>query len=100
MAKFLIEVPHDPERIACARVVQIFLTTGSHFLTHADWGCMDGVHSAWITVDVDSKHDALAILPPALRSHARVIGLNRFSLDQIDPILREHDAKGGAAPSA
>ncbi len=25
MAKFLIEVPHEAEKIACARVVEIFL---------------------------------------------------------------------------
>lgn len=38
MARFLIEVPHEPEAVACARAVEIFLRTGSHFLTHADWG--------------------------------------------------------------
>ena len=38
MARFLIEVPHEPELIACARAVEILLKTGSHFLTHADWG--------------------------------------------------------------
>jgi hypothetical protein len=38
MARFLIEVPHKAEPVACTRAVQIFLNTGSHFLTHADWG--------------------------------------------------------------
>ena len=47
MPRFLIEVPHEPEQLACARTVKIFLNTGSHFLTHADWGCMDGDHKAW-----------------------------------------------------
>jgi hypothetical protein len=41
MARFLIEVPHEEEVVACARVVEIFLKTGSHFVTHTDWGCMD-----------------------------------------------------------
>ena len=35
MAKFLIEVPHEAEEVACARAVQTLLKTGSHFLTHA-----------------------------------------------------------------
>ena len=39
MPKFLIEVAHEPEVIACARVVEVFLKSGSHFLTNADWGC-------------------------------------------------------------
>ena len=88
MAKFLIEVPHEPERLACARVVQAFLSSGSHFLAQADWGCEDGNHSAWMIVDVDSKEDARVIVPPALRTQARIIGLNKFTIDQIDDILK------------
>ena len=92
MPRFLIEVPHDSDTIACAKVVKVFLMTGSHFLTHADWGCMDGVHSAWLTVDVDTKEEARGILPPAFRADAKVTRLSRFSLEQIDATLRRHGA--------
>ena len=90
MARFLIEVPHEAETLACARVVEIFLKTGSHFVTHTDWGCMDGDHKAWIIVEVDSKEDARRILPPAFRSQARIVGLNKFSMEQIEEILLHH----------
>jgi hypothetical protein len=90
MAKFLIEVPHEGEHLACARVVEIFLKTGSHFLTHADWGCTDGVHKAWIVADVETKDEARSILPPAFRSQAKITRLNYFTIDQIDEILRQH----------
>jgi hypothetical protein len=90
MPKFLIEVTHEPEMIACARVVKEFLTSGSHYLTHADWGCMDGDHRSWIMVDVADKHEAMAIVPVGLRSAARIIGLNTFSLQQVDAILATH----------
>lgn len=90
MPKFLIEVPHEPSTQACMRVVQIFLATGSHFLTNAEWGCMDGDHRAWLVVEVDSKADALAILPQAFRHSARIVGLNRFTPDSIEPILQNH----------
>jgi hypothetical protein len=90
MARFLIEVPHEAETVACARVVEIFLKTGSHFLTHTDWGCMDGDHRAWFIAEVDSKEDARRILPPAFRSHARIVGLNKFSMEQIEEILLHH----------
>ncbi len=90
MARFLVEVPHEPERIACARVVEIFLKTGSHFLTHADWGCLDGEHKAWIIAEVDSKEEAHSILPPSLRSRAKIVQLNYFTLGEIDAILRHH----------
>jgi hypothetical protein len=90
MAKFLIEVPHEAEQLACARVVEIFLKTGSHFLTHADWGCMDGEHKAWIVADVETKDEARSILPPAFRSQAKIVKLNYFTIDVIDEVLRQH----------
>ena len=90
MPKFLIEVQHEPEAVACARVVQIFLTTGSHFLTQAEWGCIDGVHSAWMLVDVANKDEALRIVPPSLRAKSKVVSLNRFSMTDIEPVLKQH----------
>ena len=92
MARFLIEIPHEEETLACARVVQVFLSTGSHLLSNADWGCMDGVHTAWMIVDVDSKADARAIIPPAFRADATIIALNKFTMEQIDEIIRHHKA--------
>ena len=90
MPKFMIEAPHDAETLACARAVQVFLATGSHFLTNAEWGCMDGVHCAWIVVDVDSKDDARMILPPAFRADARITRLTRFRMEEIEKTIRRH----------
>lgn len=90
MARFLIEVPHDNETVACSRVVHVFLTSGSHFLANADWGCRDGVHKAWMIVDVDSKEDARAIVPPAFRTDAKIVQLNYFELDKIERFLARH----------
>jgi hypothetical protein len=100
MPKFLIEVPHEEEVVACAKVVQVFLATGSHFLTHADWGCMDGEHAAWIIVDVDTKAEALAIVPPAFRAGAKVVALNKFSMEQINDVLRQHKGDRTGGPDA
>jgi hypothetical protein len=90
MPKFLIEVPHSPEVNACARVVQIFLKTGSHFLSHADWGCMDGEHKAWIIADVADKTEASGIVPPQFRADAKVTRLNKFTMDEVEEILQKH----------
>jgi len=90
MERFLIEVPHEAEQVACARAVRILLTTGSHFLTKADFGCRDGVHKAWIIVEVGNKEEARSILPPAYRSQAKIVELNKFSLEEIDDILHHH----------
>lgn len=90
MPNFLIEVPHESDAIACAQAVQILLSTGSHFLTHADFGCHDGVHKAWITVDVDSKEEARAILPAVYQHEATIVELNKFTIEEIDDILSRH----------
>lgn len=93
MARYLIEVPHDPEVQACARVAQVFLATGSHLLTHADWGCLDGKHSAWLIVEVGSKEEARYLVPPAFRAGAIITGLNYFTMEQIENILSHHERR-------
>ena len=90
MARFLIEVTHDADEFACARVVKTFLTSGSHFLTHADWGCADGDHRSWVIVDVANKQEAMAVVPAPLRPATRITGLNSFDLGYIEEILKKH----------
>ena len=100
MARFLIEVPHEANVVACSHAVQVFMDTGSHFMTHADFGCADGEHKGWLTVDVETKDEALRILPPALRARARVVRLSKFSMTHFGAMLREHLHGGTAAPAA
>jgi hypothetical protein len=90
MRRYLIEVPHEPERIACYRAIQVFLATGSHFLTHCDWGCRDGVHKAWITVEANSRHEALRIVPPAFRRQATVVEVGKFAPEEVETALSRH----------
>ena len=91
MARFLIEVPHKAEKVECARAVQNLLRTGSHFMTHADWGCLDGVHKGWIIIELESKQEARSILPPAYRSQAKIVELNKFTMEEIEEILHHHE---------
>ena len=91
MARFLIEVPHDGSSAACARTVELFLRTGSHFLTHADWGCKDGEHAAWIVVEVDTRDEALNVIPPIFRAQAKIVQLNAFTMNDIEGVLRPHE---------
>jgi hypothetical protein len=90
MARFLIEVPHEDNYDACVKAASLLLSTGSHFLTHADWGCLDGEHKAWVIVDVDSRAEALSILPPSCRVIAKIVELNRFTLDEFDKMFYKH----------
>jgi hypothetical protein len=90
MPRFLIEAQHESDPLACARVVRVFLATGSHYLTHVDWGCADGEHTAWLVVEVDSKEQARAILPAAFRAQAKIVALNKFTIEYVDEVIRMH----------
>ena len=92
MARFLIEVPHESGTVACARASKVLLESGSHFLTHADFGCTDGVHKAWIVVDVGTKDEARRLLPPAYRAEATIVRLNKFGIAELDDLIKRHDA--------
>lgn len=91
-SRFLIEVPHEASVIPCIRAIDVFQSTGSHFLSNADWGCKDGEHKAWIIVEVDSKEEARNIVPPAFRAQTRVIGLNYFSPSDLEALKKQHGA--------
>ncbi len=97
MPKFLIEVPHEAEPVACLRAIKVLQETGSHYLTNADYGCHDGVHKAWIVMEVDDKEAARNILPPVYRPRATVIALNKFSASEVDELLAYHQGKGTAS---
>jgi hypothetical protein len=90
MPRFYIEIPHEAEKVACLRAIKVLQETGSHFLTNADYGCKDGDHTARIVVEVDSKKEALMIVPSAYRSKAKIVQLNSFSVEEIAELLRHH----------
>lgn len=91
MARFFIEVPHEQEKTACERAIKTLLSTGSHFITHADYGCLDGEHKAWIIVELDNKEQAKTILPAEYRSQAKIVQLTKFTLNEIDEIVSHHE---------
>jgi hypothetical protein len=93
MPRFLLEVPHGPDEVDCSRAVAVLLRTGSHFLTHADWGCRDGVHKAWVIVEVETHDEARRVVPMEYRANTTVVRLNRFKLDKIEQFLKERGAE-------
>ena len=91
MPRFLVEVPHEEEMVSCARAIVILLETGSHFLTHAEFGCEDGVHKAWIIVERESKAEARNMLPPVYRRSATVVQLCKFGLNEMKDLISHHE---------
>ena len=91
MARFLIEVPHESHVTSCYRAIRVLLESGSHFLTHADFGCDDGVHKAWIVVEADSRDEARNTLPPVYRRQATIVQLCKFGLAEQPDLKRRHE---------
>jgi len=84
MEKFLIEVAHGDDKASCERAVQVFLSSGSHFVTNAEWGCYDGDHKAWLIVETESKDDAMRIIPSAYRQNSRIVKLVKFTRKDVE----------------
>jgi replicative superfamily II helicase len=91
MEKYLIEVPHAGDKASCVRAVQVFLSSGSHFVTNAEWGCKDGEHKAWLIVEVESREDAMRILPSAYKKDAKITRISKFTRkDMEEAVLKHH----------
>ena len=83
MPRYLIELTHADEFEGCVQALHAIEQYGAHLLTSADWGCYDGVHCAWMVVDVDSREEAVRVVPPQFRPEARVVALNKFTREEI-----------------
>lgn len=90
MPRYMIQTSHDPSPAACLRVLDAFAVAGAHYLMRADWGCMDGEHTAWIVVEADSDEAARLMVPPVLRKTAKVVKLNKFTPEQIRELHIQH----------
>lgn len=89
MPRFLIECQHSSEYEGCVRALDAIMKLGSHLITNAEWGCEDGVHKGWLIVDVDSREEAIQVVPPQYREEARVILLRKWSRTEIEEMLNE-----------
>jgi hypothetical protein len=89
MPEFLIEIPHDDEPRACALALDALERYGSHFVTHARWGCAAGQHSAYLLMELEDRDAALRLVPPQFRSVARIVPLEQFTSQDIRNFVAE-----------
>ena len=94
MPRYMIQASHDPSHDGCVRVLDAFLRAGAHYLTNADWGCLAGDHTAWITVEADDDYQARLMVPPVIRRDAQVTKLNKFTPQEIRDLFDTVDQLG------
>ena len=89
MPRYLIELTHGGEYADCVKALRAIEVFGSHFVTQADWGCNDGTHAGWLIVELDSRDEALQMVPVEFRHDVRIVELNKFTREQITSLIAE-----------
>jgi hypothetical protein len=80
MDRFLVVSPHTAED--CKTAIQQVLYAG--YITHFDWGCMDGDHTGWVIIEADNAKQALMVVPTGQRAKARAVKLVKFSAEEAE----------------
>jgi hypothetical protein len=79
MDRFLVISPHTAAN--CRQALREVHAAG--YITHFDWGCMDGDHTGWVILEAESAKEALMVVPAMQRNSAKVVKLVRFSPAEI-----------------
>jgi len=79
MNRYLIISPHTAAN--CTKALKQVEAIG--VMTRYDWGCKDGEHCGWVTIEADSKIEALLVVPTIERPSAKVVELTKFSPDDL-----------------
>ena len=90
MPRYLIEIPHSGNTTECRQIIKLFLESGSHLLSNAEWGCKDGVHKSWFISDFDNKEHALRVVPPLLRQNTTIIEITKFNKSDMADLAERH----------
>ena len=89
MPHFLIELSHEDEHRACVKALDAIDRYGSHFMTHASWGCAAGVHAGYLIAELPSKDEALLMIPPQFRNEVKIVEVEHFTRDHIQKLITD-----------
>jgi hypothetical protein len=90
MEKFLIEIRNGGDKASCLRSIESFLSSRSHYVISAEWGCLEDEHKAWLIIKTGNSADAMRIIPAAYRQHAKITRLHKFKAKEIDRAFLDH----------
>jgi hypothetical protein len=86
--QYLIQVPHTTEE--CLKALDETKAQGAENLNQWSWGCKFGNHTGYAIVNAESESEALAFVPAAERSKAKVYPLAKFSVQEIEAFHSMH----------
>jgi hypothetical protein len=88
MNRYLIETPHTGEE--CLDLIKVLNAQG--YLRNFDWGCKAGIHSGWAIIEAENVGEARLVVPPLVRSRARIVKLNKFDASTIADCEKQESA--------
>jgi hypothetical protein len=80
MDRFLVISPHTAAD--CKQALKEVHAAG--YITHFDWGCMDGDHTGWVVLEAENAKEALMVVPSLQRHSARAVKLVKFAPSDIE----------------
>ena len=80
MTRFLIEVSEQSDTLARQRIKDAVRTMGSHFAARANWIRRNGICTGTLVVEAEDRRGAFGIVPPNMRSHARIFRLEHLAI--------------------
>ncbi len=81
VSRFIIITPHTAEQ--CLKSLDDYAANNPALLKETDWGCMVGDHTGYVVVKAADETAARNLLPADERKAARIIQLNKFTVEQI-----------------
>jgi len=89
--KYLVTATHTPEE-CLASMDEV--AKNKKLLEKAEWGCMSGDHTVYLTTQANSPEDAIKMLPEHDQKNAKAVKLTKLTAAQIKA-FHEKEAKGG-----
>ncbi len=80
MERYLVISPHTVQD--CKQALKEVHAAG--YITHFDWGCMDGDHTGWVVLEAENAKQALMVVPTSQRHTARAVKLAKFSPADVE----------------
>lgn len=75
MDRYLVVSPHTAGD--CKRALREVHAAG--YITHFDWGCLDGDHTGWVILEAENAKEALMVVPAMQRGNAKAVKVVKFS---------------------
>jgi hypothetical protein len=88
MARYIVEIAHTSED--CVEALNSIVAVSREFINRFDWGCMGGEHTGWAVVEAHDESIARMMLPTSLRREARVVAVNKFTVEDVQSFHKDH----------